>query len=42
VPVPLLYRVDETVAADGNSGSVGRIAVRERPICEVRAFARDS
>jgi hypothetical protein len=27
---------------DGNSGRIGRVAVRERPIDEVRAFARDS
>ena len=27
---------------DGNSGERGRVAVRERPIGEVRAFARDS
>jgi hypothetical protein len=27
---------------DGNSGEAGRVALRERPIGEVRAFARDS
>ena len=27
---------------DGNSGEAGRVALRERPIAEVRAFARDS
>jgi hypothetical protein len=27
---------------DGNSGQGGRVAVRERPIASVRAFARDS
>jgi hypothetical protein len=27
---------------DGNSGVQGRVALRERPIREVRAFARDS
>jgi hypothetical protein len=27
---------------DGNSGGAGRVALRERPMREVRAFARDS
>ncbi len=27
---------------DGNSGATGRVALRERPLREVRAFARDS
>jgi peptidoglycan hydrolase-like protein with peptidoglycan-binding domain len=27
---------------DGNSGAAGRVALRSRPISEVRAFARDS
>jgi len=27
---------------DGNSGEAGRVALRERPLAEVRAFARDS